>query len=39
MRPMVEVELIAITTPRHTIQLHRIALTKAVSIPAAPNAS
>ena len=36
-RPMVEVEAIAITTPKQTIQLHRIALTKTVSMPAAPK--
>ena len=34
MRPMVEVEVSAITTPRQTIQLQRIALTKTVIMPA-----
>ncbi len=36
MRPMVE-EAIAITTPKQTIQLHKIALTKTVSMLAAPK--
>ena len=37
MRPTVEVDAIAITTPKQTIQLHRIALTNTVSKPAAPK--
>ena len=37
--PMVEVVVIAVTTPRQTIQLHSIALTKTVTMPAKPIAS
>jgi len=37
--PMVEDDVMAMTTPRQTSQLHSIALTKAVIMPAAPSAS
>src|ERR1700733_4293440 len=37
--PTVEVEVIAITTPRQTSQLHRMALTNEVTRPAKPSAS
>src|SRR6516162_1948248 len=37
--PTVEVEVIAITTPRHTSQLQRIALTKTLIMPAVPIAA
>ena len=37
--PMVEVVLMASTTARQTIQLHSIALTNTVTMPAKPNAA
>src|SRR5665213_3144421 len=37
--PIVEVVVIAITTPRHTSQLQRMALTKTLTIPASPSVS
>src|SRR6202023_4381397 len=37
--PTVEVDVIAMTTPRHTSQLQRMALTKTLTIPAVPSAA
>src|ERR1700740_2976889 len=37
--PTVEVEVIAMTTPRQTSQLQRMALTKTLTMPAVPSAA